>query len=65
MRSQHVMVDGFRSYLVNVVSGLPKDIFSLVIVPTVDLGAFSIFENKLIVNADDYILIAVVRSLGV
>ena len=54
-RSQHIMVDGCRSKLVNVVSGLPQ---SSVLGPLLFLlytsGLFSILENKLIGYVDDY-----------
>ena len=65
-RSQHVMVDGYRSKLVSVVSrvpqgsGLGKLLFLLY---TSEL--FSILENKLHGYADDSTLIAVVSSTGV
>ena len=40
-RSQHVMVDGCRSKLVNVVSGVPQgSVFGPIIVPPIHLGAF-------------------------
>ena len=41
-RSQHVIVDGCKSKLVNVVSGVPQgSVFFPVIVPPIRLGAFS------------------------
>ena len=48
-RSQHVMVDGCTSKLINVVFGVTQleQCFGPVIVPTIHLGAFSILENKL------------------
>ena len=53
-RSQHVMVDGCRSKLVNVVSEVPQ---SSVLGPLLFLlytsELFSILENKLIGYADD------------
>ena len=59
-RSQHVMVDGCRSKLVNVVSGVPQ---GSVLCPLLFLSynskLFSILENKLIGYADDSTLIAV------
>ena len=64
-RSQHVMVDGCRSKLVNVVSAVPQGSVSgplLFLLYTSEL--FSILENKLIGYADDYTLIAVVPSPG-
>ena len=59
-RSQHVMVDGCRSKLVNVASGLPQGSVLgplLFLLYTSDL--FSILENKPICYADDSTLIAV------
>ena len=48
-RSQKVMVDGCRSKLVNVVSGVPQgSVFGPVIVPLYTSEIFSILENKLI-----------------
>ena len=65
-RSQHVMVDGCRSKLVNVVSGVPQGI---VLGPLLFFlytsERFSILENKLIGYADDSTLMAVVPSPGV
>ena len=65
-RSQYVLVDGCRSKLVNVVSGMPQGIVLgplLFLLYTSEL--FSILENKLIGDADDSTLIAVVLSPGV
>ena len=62
-RSQHVMVDGCRSKLVNVVSEVPQGSVLgplLFLLYTSDL--FSILENKLIGYADDSTLLAVVPS---
>ena len=62
-RSQHVMVDGCRSKLVNVVSGVPQGCVLgplLFILYTWEL--FSILETKLIGFADDSTLMAVVAS---
>ena len=60
------MVDGCRSKLVDVVSGVPK---SSVLGPLLFLlytsELFSILENKLIGYADDSTLTAVVPSPGV
>ena len=53
------MVDGCRSKLFNVVSGVPQPCFGPVIVPPVPS------ENKLIGYADYSTLIAVVPSPGV
>ena len=65
-RSQHVMVDGCRSKLVNVVSGVPQ---GCVLDPLLFLlftsELFSILENKLIGYADDSTLMAVVPSPGI
>ena len=65
-RPQHVMVDGCRSKLVYVVSGVPQ--FSvlgplLFLLYTSEL--FSVLEYKLIGYADESTLTAVVPSLGV
>ena len=65
-RSQHVMVDGSRIKLVNVVSLVPQGCALdplLFLQYTSDI--FSILENKLISYADDSTLIAVVPSPGV
>ena len=65
-QSQHVMVDGFRSKLVNVVSGVPQGSVLdplLFLLYTPEL--FSILENKLISYADDSTLMVVVPSPGV
>ena len=64
--SQHVMVDGCRSKLVNVVSGVTQGSVLgplLFLLNTSEL--FSILENKLIGNADDSTLMVVVPSPGV
>ena len=59
------MVDGCRSKLVNVVSGVPQgSVLGPFIVPPVHFGAFYILENKLIGYADDSTLMAVVPSPG-
>ena len=63
-RSQYVMVDGCRSKLVNVVSGVPK---GSVLGPQLFLlytaALFSIPENKLYCYADESTLVAVIPSL--
>ena len=64
-RSQYVVVDGCRSKLVNVVSGVPQGSVlgpQLFILYTAEL--FSIMENKLYGYADDSTLVAVVPSPG-
>ena len=64
-RSQHVMVDGCRSKLVNVVSGVPQGTVLgplLFLLYTSEL--FSILENRLIAYADNSTLIAGVPSTG-
>ena len=65
-RSQQVMVDGCRSKLVNVASGVPQGTVLgplLYLLYTSEL--FSILKNKLIGYADDSTLMAVVPSPGV
>ena len=65
-RSQHVLVDGCRSNLVNVVSGVPQgSVFGPLLFLLYTSELFSILENKLIGYADDSTLMAVVPSLGV
>ena len=65
-RSQHVMVDGCRSKLVNVVSVVPQgSIFCPLLFLLYTSELLCIFENKLIGFADDSTLIAVVTSPGV
>ena len=65
-RSQHVMVDGCRSKLIDVVSGVP---LGSVLGPLLFLlytsEHFSILKNKLIGYANDSTLIAIVPSPGV
>ena len=64
-RSQYVVVDGCRSNLVNVVSGVPQgSVFGpqLFLLYTAEL--FSIVENKLYCYADDSTLVAVVPFPG-
>ena len=54
-RSQHVLVDGCRSKLVNVVSGVPQgSVLGLLLFLLYTSEFFSILENKLIGYADDY-----------
>ena len=65
-RSQHVMVDGCRSKLVNVVSGVPQgSVLGLLLFLNYPLEIFSILENWLIGCADDSTLKAVVPSPGI
>ena len=62
-RSQYVVVDGCRSQLVNMVSGVPQGSVLcplLFLLYTAEL--FSIVENKLYGYADDSTLVAVVPS---
>ena len=65
-RSQQVMVDGCRSKLVNVVSGvLQSSVLGPLLFLLYTLELFSIFENKLIGYADDSTLMAVVPPVGI
>ena len=60
------MVDGCRSKLVNVVSGVPQcSVLGLVLFLLCTSELFSILENKLTGYAHDSTLIAVVPSPGV
>ena len=64
-RPQYVVVDGFRSKLVNVMSRVPQGRVlgpQLFLLYTAEL--FCIVENKLYGNADDFTLVAVVPSPG-
>ena len=64
-RSQHVMVDGCRSKLLNVVSGVPQgSVLGPLLFLLYTSELFSVLENKLIGYADDFTLIAVVPSPG-
>ena len=65
-RSQHLMVDGCRSKLVNVVSGVSQgSVFWLVIVPPEHFRAFfSLLDNKLIGYAVDSTFMADVPTPG-
>ena len=64
-RSQHVMVDGCRSKMVNVVSGVPQgSVLGPLLFLLYTSELFSILENKLIGYADDSTLITVVPSPG-
>ena len=60
------MVDGCRSRLVDVVSGVPQGgVFGLLLFFLYTSELFSILDNKLIVYADDSTLMAVVPSPGI
>ena len=64
-RSQQVMVNGCRSKLVNVVSGvLQGRLLGLSLFLLCTLELYSILENKLIGYADDSTLMAAVQSPG-
>ena len=57
--SQHGMVDGCRSKLVDVVSGMPQgSVLGSLLVLLYTSELFSIMENKLIGYADDSTLMA-------
>ena len=65
-RSQQVMVDGCRSKLVNVVSGVPQsNLLGPLLFLLYTSEFFSILENKLIGYVDESTLMAVVPSPGV
>ena len=65
-RSQHVMVDGCRSKLVNVVSGVQQGcILRPLLFLLYTLELFSTLENKLIGYATDSTVIDVVPSPGI
>ena len=60
------MVDGCRSKLVNVVSGVPQgSVLGQLLLFLYTSEVFSILENKLIGYADDFISMAVVPSSGI
>ena len=62
-RSQHVMVDGCRSKLVNVVSGVPQgSVLDPLLFLLYTSELFSTLENKLFGYADDSTLMADVPS---
>ena len=64
-RSQHVIVDGCRSKLGNVVSGVPQGgVLGPLLFLLYTSEIFSILENKLIGYVDYSTLIAVVQSPG-
>ena len=65
-RSQHIMVDGCRSKLVDVVSGVPQgSVFGPLLFLLYTSELFYILENKLIGYADDSTLMAIVPFPGV
>ena len=65
-RSQHVMVYGCQSKLVNVVTGvLQGSVLGPLLFLLYTLKLFSILENNLISYADDFTLMAVVPSPGI
>ena len=65
-QSQQVLVDGCRSKLVNVVSGVPKgSVLGPLLFLLYTSELISILENKLIGDADDSTLMAVVPSPGI
>ena len=65
-RSQHVTVDGCRSKLFNVVSGVPQgSVFGPLLFLLFTPELFSILENKLIGYADDSTLMSFVPYPGV
>ena len=65
-RSQQVVVDGCRSKLANVVSGVPQgSVLGPLLFILCTSGLFSILEIKLIGYADDSTLMAVVPPPGV
>ena len=65
-RSQHVMVDGCWSKLVDIDSGVPQgSVLGPLLFLLYTSELFSILENKLIGYADDSTLMATVQSPGV
>ena len=64
-RSQYVLVEGCRSKLFNVMSGVPQgSVLGPLLFLLFTSELFSILENKLIGYADDSTLMAVVPSPG-
>ena len=65
-RSQQVMVDSCQSKLVNIKSGEPQgSVLGPLLFLLYTLELFSILENKLIRNADESTVIAVLPSPGI
>ena len=65
-RSRQIMVDGCRSKLLNVVSGVPQvSVLGPLLFLVYTSELFSSLENKLIGYADDSTFMTVVPSLGV
>ena len=65
-RSQRIIVDGYRSKLVNVVSGVQQgSVLGTFLFLLCSSELISILENKLISYDDDFTLIAVLASPGV
>ena len=65
-KSQHIMVDGYLSKLVSDMSGVSQGtVLGPVLFLLYTSQLFSILENKLIGNVDDFTLMAVVLSLGI
>ena len=64
--SQHVIVNGCQSKLVNVVSGVPQgSVLGPLLYLLYTSELFSILENMLIGYTDDYTLMAAVPSPGI
>ena len=65
-RSQQVLVDGCRSKLENVVSGVPQgSVLGPLLLLLYSSELFNILENTLIGYADDSTLMAIMPSTGV
>ena len=65
-RSQHIMVDGCQSKLVDIVPGVPQgSVLGPLLFLPYTYEFFSILENKLVGYADDSTFMAVVPSPGV
>ena len=65
-QSQQVIVDGCRSKLVNIVSGVPQgSVLGTLLFLLYTSELFSILQNKLIGYADDSTLMALGASLGI